>query len=199
MINNAGLADSAITAERIMIYGVTGSGKTTLARRLSKVTSLPWQPVDDLTWEADWVPVPDDLQRSRIAAICEQDSWVLDHAYGKWLDLPMARIQLIIGLDYPRWRSLSQLLRRTLLNIALRRPTCNGNVETLRLTFASDSIVRWHFKSFARKRDRMRAWSQDPSMPPVLLFRFPREMESWLSSLEAVGKNDPLAGDVGPV
>ena len=43
---------------------------------------------------------------------------------------------------------------------------------------------RWHFQSFARKRDRMRAWAASPDGPEVLLFRHPRELEAWVASLE---------------
>ena len=42
-------------ARRVLIYGVTGSGKTTLAKELSELTSLPWYSVDDMTWEPGWV------------------------------------------------------------------------------------------------------------------------------------------------
>ena len=57
-------------ARRVPIYGVTGSGKTTLAEKLSKVTSLPWYSVDDMTWEPGWVEVANDEQRRRISEIC---------------------------------------------------------------------------------------------------------------------------------
>ena len=82
-----------------MIYGVAGSGKTTLARQIGERTGLPWHAVDDLTWEPGWVAVPDQEQRQRIAAICAGERWVLDNAYGKWLDVPLERVRLVVGLD----------------------------------------------------------------------------------------------------
>src|SRR2546423_15488645 len=100
--------------DRILVYGVTGSGKTFLADRISAATGIPWQAVDDLTWEPGWVPVPEDVQRRRIKAICAGDRWVLDTAYGSWLDVPLARADLIVALDFPRWLSLSRLLRRSI-------------------------------------------------------------------------------------
>ena len=86
-------------ASRILVYGVTGSGKSTMAARISAVTGVPWHSVDDLTWEPGWVPVPADEQRRRIATICEGDSWVLDSGYGAWIDIPLARVELIVALD----------------------------------------------------------------------------------------------------
>ena len=167
---------------RILVYGVTGSGKTTLARRIGERTGLPWHSVDDLTWDPGWTPVPLHIQRERIAAICAGPQWVLDTAYGAWRDIPLASADLVIGLDLPRWRSLTQLVRRTLSRLVKRTPVCNGNVETLRSLFATDSIVVWHFRSFSRKRRRMRAWQTDPTMPPVVLLRTPAEVDAWLNS-----------------
>jgi adenylate kinase family enzyme len=62
---------------------VTGAGKTTMAERSSTATGLPWHSVDDLTWEPGWVEVPQDVQRQRIAEICDRDEWILDIAYGR--------------------------------------------------------------------------------------------------------------------
>jgi adenylate kinase family enzyme len=168
---------------RIMVYGVTGSGKTTLARKIADRTGLPCVLVDDLTWQAGWVPVPPDEQRRIIADVCARDRWVIDHGYGAWVDLPLARADLIIGLDYPRLLSLARLVRRCLTNLVTRRPLCNGNTESLRNLLARDSIIGWHFTSFRRKRGRMRAWLDDPEAPPVLLFKRPRDAAVWVESL----------------
>jgi adenylate kinase family enzyme len=169
--------------QRILVYGVTGSGKTTLARQIGERTGLPWHSVDDLTWQPGWVAVPDAEQRRRFEAICAQERWVLDTAYGKWLDVPMARTELIVGLDYPRWLSLQRLLRRTVARAIDHKPICNGNTESLRFAFTRDWIIYWHFRSFSRKRRRMRAWAADPAAPPTVLLRSPRQTRRWLGTL----------------
>ncbi|MGQ0779189.1 MAG: adenylate kinase [Pseudonocardiales bacterium] len=172
---------------RILVYGVTGSGKSVLAERIGTTLNLPWYSVDDLTWEPGWVPAPVDDQRIRISAICARKCWVLDSAYGKWLDIPLSRAELIVGLDYPRWFSLARLIRRTIRRMIRRDVVCNGNQESLRLTFSRDSIIVWHFQSFKRKQRRMREWRADPDRPPVLLFRSPRATRAWLQQLGEPG------------
>ncbi|MDX6275327.1 MAG: hypothetical protein QOJ92_2537 [Frankiales bacterium] len=173
--------------DRVLVYGVTGSGKTTLAGRLSEVSGLPWHQADDLTWLPGWVEVPTDKQRATFATICAGDRWILDTAYSRWLDVPLRRVQLIVALDYPRWRSLGRLVVRTAARVIDRRRICNGNVETLRLAFSRESIIRWHFRSFARKRERMRAWADDPAGPQVLLFSSSRSTQRWLESVRSAG------------
>lgn len=169
--------------DRIFVYGVTGTGKSTLAAAIAERTGLPWHSVDDLTWEPGWTQVALEEQRRRITEICAGERWILDTAYGKWRDIPLARTQLIVGLDYPRWLSLSRLMRRTALRILDRRPICNGNIETLRGTFSRDSIIWWHFQSFARKRQRIREWAADPTGPDVVRLTSPRETRRWLATL----------------
>lgn len=154
-----------------------------MARQLAEETGLPWHSVDDLTWEPGWVSVPADEQRRRIAAICAGERWILDTAYSSWLEVVLDRAQLIVALDYPRWRSLGRLVRRTLLRSLNHRPVCNGNTESFRQTFSRDSIIVWHFKSFARKRARMRAWAADASGPEVVRLTSPAVTRSWLASI----------------
>jgi adenylate kinase family enzyme len=168
--------------DRILVYGVTGSGKTALAERISVRTGIPWHSVDDLTWEPDWVPVPDDEQRRRIEVICAGEQWVLDTAYGKWLDVPLARVELIVALDFPRWLSLFRLTRRSIARALDGRPLCNGNHESFRHMFSRDSIILWHFKSFSRKRRRIRGWEVDPPAAQVVRLSSKRQAESWLAS-----------------
>lgn len=165
---------------RVLVYGVTGSGKTTLARQIGERLSLPWHSVDELAWEPGWIQVPTEVQRANIEAICSQEEWVLDTAYGSWADIPLARADLVVGLDFPRWISLSRLLRRSLLRVIRRTSVCNGNVESIGTLLSKDSIVVWHFKSFKRKQQRMRQWQADPEKPLVLLFRTPKAVARWL-------------------
>lgn len=167
--------------DRILVYGATGSGKTALARRISATTGIPWHSVDDLTWEPGWVQVPDDEQRRRIEAICLAERWVLDTAYGRWLDIPLARAELIVALDFPRWLSLFRLIRRTIRAAVTGRSLCNGNRESFRQIFSRDSIIVWHFKTFKRKRRRIRTWEADPPVPQVTRLTSPRQADNWLA------------------
>lgn len=171
---------------RISIYGVTGSGKTTLARSVADATGIAWHSVDDLTWEPGWVQVLVEEQRRRMTDICAQSEWILDTAYGSWLDVPLARAQLIVALDYPRWFSLQRLVRRTITRLFDRRPICNGNRESLRQMFSRDAIIVWHFTSFHRKRQRIRRWLDDPTGPPVVHLTSPSQTRQWLAAVQAL-------------
>lgn len=177
-------ATESDAVRRILIYGVTGSGKSTTAQRIAARTGLPLTLADELTWEPGWVPVPEAEQRGRFEAVVAQDGWVLDTAYSIWLDVVLRRVDLVVGLDYPRWFSLQRLIRRSVRRAIDKKPICNGNTESFRQMFSRDSILAWHFNSFARKRDRMREWAAGTDGPPVLLFRRPSDLIAWIETLE---------------
>jgi hypothetical protein len=115
------------------------------------------------------------------------ESWILDTAYGKWLDVPLERVEVIVALDYPRWLSLSRLVRRTAGRVLDGRQICNGNRESLRNALSQNSMIVWHFTSFPRKRARIRQWSTARTGPEVIVFRTPGETERWLRNLPARG------------
>lgn len=172
-----------MSADRVLVYGVTGSGKTTLARLIGERTGLPWHEMDLLTFEPGWITVPLAEQRRRVEAICAEPRWVLDTAYSNWLDLVLPRVELIVALDYPRWISLGRLLRRTVARAMDKRDICNGNQESFRLAFSRESIVLWHFKSFRSKRRRIRKWAAEPPGARVVVLRSRRATERWLTGL----------------
>ena len=180
----------ARTIRRVVVYGVTGSGKSVAAARIAATTGIPYVDVDALMWEPGWVQVAQAEQRARMEEVCSGDAWVLDTAYGSWTDLALARADLVIGLDYPRSVSLRRLLRRTVRRLRLGTEVCNGNVETLVRVLGSESIVRWHFRSYRSKRERILAWERSSAVPPVLVLRRPRQLSAWLASLAPVPRGD---------
>lgn len=171
-----------MTARRILVYGVTGSGKTTLASEISRSTEIPWYSVDDLTYMPGWVAVTLEDQRTAIGEICSKDDWILDTAYAMWLDIPLSRAELIVGLDYPRWVSLWRLLKRTFMRILDGKVVCNGNRESIKTVMSRDSILLWHFKSFAKKRRRIRQWVA--SEMDVVWLRNPAATAKWLKEVQ---------------
>ncbi|UFU02442.1 adenylate kinase [Ruania suaedae] len=179
-----GTAQDVRTARRVLCYGTTGSGKSTLAAALAERLDLPLTLVDELGWDPGWGQVaPEELDR-RIVPRLEADRYVFDSVYGRQCALALERVDVVVALDYPRLVSLARLLRRTARRVRTGELTCNGNRETLgRALSPRHSIIRWHFRSWRRKRERMRAWHAAADAPPVLLLRRPADAVGLLEEL----------------
>jgi adenylate kinase family enzyme len=67
-----------VPGRRIMVWGVSGSGKTALARRLAEALGVPAIQLDALFWNPGWVETPDDDFRKKVSAAIDQarDGWV---------------------------------------------------------------------------------------------------------------------------
>ncbi|WP_306231896.1 adenylate kinase [Agrococcus beijingensis] len=180
---SAATIDDVRRARRILCFGATGSGKSTMAQALGERLRLPVTLVDDLCWDPGWVQRTREQIDASVLPVLDREAFVIDSVYRFHNEHALARVDAIVALDYDRHVSLTRLVRRTARRIRTREPVCNGNVETLRLALAPDSVIFWHFRSWRSKRERMRRWHADASAPPVLLLSRPAEAEALLARL----------------
>ena len=170
---------------RILVHGTTGSGKTTLGKRIAGITGAPYVELDALHWEPNWVEAPVHIFRNRVAEAIAGPAWVVDGNYSIVQDLTWASADAIIWLDYSIARIYWQLLKRTISRAVRREELWAGNREKLRMAFASrDSLFVWALKSHWKKR---RVYPERLAEPRyahlrVTRIRSPRELERFLSS-----------------
>jgi len=184
--------------ERVLIAGVTGSGKTTLARRIAEQWDLAHHEIDALHHGPNWTPRPSFLDDVR--AFAATDRWVTEWQYtSKGTDAIMTpRAQLGIWLDYP-WRIVrTRLLRRTFSRSILRTEMYNGNVEKpIWDWFKKDqeeTILQWQTKTRRKWDERMpRVENEFPHLTVVRL-RHPRETERWLKAVRRAQEAGAVSG-----
>jgi adenylate kinase family enzyme len=63
---------------RVAVFGNAGGGKSTIARRLAELTSLPLYVVDMMQFAAGGVKVPEDEFLQAHADLLRRDKWIID-------------------------------------------------------------------------------------------------------------------------
>ena len=173
---------------RIVVIGTTGSGKTTLARRLSQHLDIPHVELDALNWEPDWVQAPTEVFRQRTEEALRGEAWLVDGNYSAVRDIVWPRADTLVWLDFSFLVTLRQLLGRTLRRIASQEELWSGNRESFRAQFLSrDSLFIWLFQTYWRRRRQLPALLMGPEYAQLtkIRLRSPEEARLWLSRLDA--------------
>lgn len=98
---------------RISIVGISGSGKSTLANKLSKKLNIPAIHLDKHFWTVDWTERYSRADFKKVSdEFTDKDEWIIDGNYRSSIDHRFERSDIIIFLDYPKWRSIFRVIKR---------------------------------------------------------------------------------------
>jgi adenylate kinase family enzyme len=174
--------------QRVVVVGVTSSGKSTLAERLAKRFDLKYIELDALNWEPNWQAAPLEVFRARVENATQAEKWIVAGNYHVVRDLIWPKAEAVIWLDYPFLTVLWQLTRRTVKRWWTRELLCGTNREPFWTHFklwSTDSLYHWLFKTYWRRKRAYPMLLAQPEHRHLKLIRFvhPRELEQWLESL----------------
>lgn len=185
----------SILGRRIVIIGMTASGKSTLAGQLARLLAVPHVELDSIVNGANWVDVSNEEFHARAAEALNGDGWVVDGNYRVVRDLTIGQADTVIWLDYmivvPLWRVIPRTLRR----IVQHEELWNGNRETWRGAFFSrDSLFLWILTKHRSLRREFTALfdQREHTDRTIIHFRSPRATERWRRRL-----TDDRAGLLG--
>jgi adenylate kinase family enzyme len=160
---------------RVSVVGCSGSGKSTVGRRLARDLSVPYIELDSIFHQPGWVPLPRDEFRRRVAELTAADGWVIDGNYSSSVQsLVWDRADTVVWLDLPRRTVMRQVIWRTLRRVAFRAELWNGNRERWAnlLTWApEDSVISWSWHHHPVYRSRYSAAAASPPQPGLAFVR----------------------------
>lgn len=170
---------------RLCVIGVSGAGKTTLARRAAAILRVSHLELDALHWEPGWQEASTQLFRERVASATAAEGWTADGNYSKARDILWARADTLLWLDYSLPLVMVRLLRRTLARLLHREELWSGNRESLRMAFSRDSIILWALQTHPKYRREFPDLLARPEYAHLTIrrLRSPREADAWLKDL----------------
>ena len=116
--------------KRILILGISGTGKTRFANKLSKKLNLPVVNLDSIFWKEDWIEQDETIVEELIVIELGKDRWVIE---GYIEPLSAERIEAadtVIFLDFPGYLALWGGTTRALKHSRTPRPEMpTGNVD----------------------------------------------------------------------
>lgn len=164
---------------KIAILGFSGSGKSTMARRLGALYDCPVLHLDTVQFTAGWGERPRDEARAAVAAFLGQNSsWVIDGNYASFYrERRLDEADLILFFSFPRFVCLLQALRRYLrYRGRTREDMAEGCTEKMDWEFVR--WILWDGRAPARRNDMKQALA--PYKRKCIILRTRRQANHFL-------------------
>ena len=161
----------------MVIVGPGGAGKTRLATDLGGRTGLPVVHLDQHFWHPGWVETPRDEWRAVQQELFAGDEWIADGNYSATLDERLPRADTVILCDFPVWRTVPRVIRRSLgsRGQAVQAVGCPERLDP--------KFIWWVFRYRRRSRHTVvRAIARLAPDADVYVLRSPRAVEAFLAT-----------------
>ena len=158
--------------------GTSGSGKTSVARRIAKKLNIPYVELDELFWKPNWTESKDEEFFPKLEEALSADAWVLDGNYTRTIPIKWKRCQMVMYLDLPFHLVLYRIIKRSLIRGFKNEELWAGNKETvLKHLFTRDSMILWTMKTFFTNRKRFAINSKNPEYSHIKFVRLRSKKE----------------------
>ena len=172
---------------RVVVYGTTGSGKTTVAARIARCLGVPHIELDAIFWLPDWTKQPLDDFIDEVTSLLKshQNGWVCDGNYSRVRDIILPQADTVVWLRLPFRVIFWRLLKRTVSRAWTGETLWGTNRESLwQAFFSRDSLLLYAITSRHRHRKGIRqSLNEIPHQAKVYELRTTREVETFIASL----------------
>ncbi len=167
------------------MVGVTGAGKSTLARAVSERLGMPYHEMDALHFTGPGWATDDNLAET-VSRITAEPRWIIDSlGRPEVRDLLWDRADTVLWLDYGKRVVMPRVLRRSLRRTVTRESLFGGNRETWAGWLSKEHPARWAWSQHAGRHREIEHLTRDPRFAPLDTLRFPHpgDTAAWLTSV----------------
>jgi adenylate kinase family enzyme len=130
--------------KKIIVVGVSASGKSTFSRKLADVLNLPLTFMDSIMWKPGWVYVGDEKVVEELREISKKPEWIIEGYIVKGArSFLFNEADMIIYLDYPRIIPAWRYVKRFLMHRKNARPELGGSPEKFSFKFLRTVWMKW--------------------------------------------------------
>ena len=167
---------------KINIVGISGSGKSTFAKKIADKLHHPYIELDSIYWRSDWKHNPNFLTDLN-SSLSANSSYVLDGNYTSSDHLKWKDIDLVIWLDYSFHLSFYRCLTRTIKRLITKECLWGSNKETLSNILGKNSILYFMVTHYYKNKKKFENDMVNHSNITFIRLRTPKEAEAFLQSL----------------
>lgn len=163
---------------KIVIVGVSASGKSSFARELSKKINVPTTHMDEIMWNPGWEYIGDEKTVAAINEAVKKEDFIIEGYIDK-----AARVNLfntadkILYLDYPGWLSAFRYIKRVLKHRKNPRPELPGSPDKFSLKF----LKLVYTKGEVGKLEKL--LKENDWNSKIIRFKKPREAQEYLQKI----------------
>lgn len=136
-------AACSLHGDRIVIVGISGTGKSRLARRLAATSRLPLHHMDTLIWRPNWVEADRASIAAAVTRIAGGPRWIVEGWVDDYSSDLLDAADHIVDLDFPGWLAALGGVERWWRHRGAARPELPpGCTETWRWDYLATMLLR---------------------------------------------------------
>lgn len=131
--------------KRVIVIGCPGSGKTTFAEKLNKITGLPLFYLDAIWHKPHKTHIPREEFDRRLLEILATDEWIIDGEYGRTVEMRLKECDTVFLFDLPAevcLQGVTNRLGKKRYEMPWIEKELDPEFETYIKDFANDSLPR---------------------------------------------------------
>src|SRR3990167_6853203 len=91
---------------KVLIIGISGTGKTILARKLSDFLKIPITHYDELVWGKCWQEIDEKIVERTLEKVVKKDRWIIEGYIQPAAKIKLEKTDRVIYLDYSGFQAL---------------------------------------------------------------------------------------------
>ena len=161
--------------QKVIVIGCPGSGKTTFAERVNKITGLPLYYLDVIWHKPDKTHISREEFDKTISEIFNTSEWIIDGNYNRTIEIRLRQCDTVFLFDLPTEACIQGATAR----LGKERYDLPWIEKELTPSF-KQSIEEFPHNSLPRIYEFIQKYSKDKQ---VIIFRSREEVDNYLQSI----------------